>query len=219
MDFDISSTPTIEVVSTDDEQLLAQDLQTRVDETIRQVEAQPEVIAASEVQQQADDRLARLRKAERSLNEFAKEARQQTALGVEATVDAIVASATSGQRPDFKKANAVAALEVQNSFATRAIQRIIEHQIPMAQIASLRETSHALMTQARAIEKIAQERAEKLLGHLRDAVSEEMVLPVDMSKGVAGALLAHAGGWKKLALQLSENADELEKSYRERSGL
>ena len=48
MDFDISSTPTIEVVSTDDEQLLAQDLQTRVDETIRQVEAQPEVIAASE---------------------------------------------------------------------------------------------------------------------------------------------------------------------------
>jgi hypothetical protein len=34
-----------------------------------------------------------------------------------------------------------------------------------------------------------------------------------MSKGVAGALLAHAGGLKKLAVQQSENADRIEKSY------
>jgi hypothetical protein len=69
------------------------------------------------------------------------------------------------------------------------------------------------MTRARAIEKIAQERAERILGQIREAVSEEMVLPVDLSKGVAGALLAHASELKKLAVQQSENADRIEKSY------
>jgi hypothetical protein len=69
------------------------------------------------------------------------------------------------------------------------------------------------VTRARAIESVAQERAERVLGQLRDAVSEEMVLPVDMSKGVAGALLAHASGLKKRAVQEAENADRMEKSY------
>jgi hypothetical protein len=73
------------------------------------------------------------------------------------------------------------------------------------------------LTTARAIERIAQERAEKLLSHLREAVSEEMVLPVDLSKGVSGALLAHAAELKRLALQQSENADRIEKSYTERN--
>ena len=56
-----------------------------------------------------------------------------------------------------------------------------------------------------------------MLGQLRDAVSEEIVLPVDLSKGVAGALLAHAGGLKKLAVQQAENADRIEKSYTARA--
>jgi hypothetical protein len=56
---------------------------------------------------------------------------------------------------------------------------------------------------ARALERIAQERAEKVLKQLRGAVSEEMVLPVDMSKGVAGALLSRAAGLKRLAVQVS----------------
>jgi len=49
-------------------------------------------------------------------------------------------------------------------------------------------------------------------------VSEEMVLPVDMSKGVAGALLAHASGLKRLAVQQAENADRIEKAYTARQG-
>jgi hypothetical protein len=43
------------------------------------------------------------------------------------------------------------------------------------------------------------------------------VLPIDMSKGVAGALLAHAGGLKKLAVQQAENADRIEKAYTARA--
>ena len=70
------------------------------------------------------------------------------------------------------------------------------------------------MTRARALEQVAQERAEKLLGQLRDAVSEEVILPVDLSKGVAGALLAQASEYKRRAVQLSEHADGLEKTIR-----
>jgi hypothetical protein len=99
----------------------------------------------------------------------------------------------------------------------RALERLVEHVIPLAQIAYLRGDSHELLTRARAIESIAQERAERVLSQLREAVSEEMVLPVDMSKGVAGALLAHAGGLKKLAVQQAENADRIEKAYTART--
>jgi len=55
-----------------------------------------------------------------------------------------------------------------------------------------------------------------VLQQLRGAVSQEMVLPVDMSKGVAGALLARAAGLKRCAVQISENADRIESSYRDR---
>ncbi len=99
----------------------------------------------------------------------------------------------------------------------RALERLVEHLIPLAQIAQLRADSHELLTRARAVENIAQERAERVLGQLREAVSEEIVLPVDMSKGVAGALLAHASALKKLAVQQSENADQIEKSYTRRA--
>ena len=34
-----------------------------------------------------------------------------------------------------------------------------------------------------------------------------------MSKGVAGALLAYAAGYKLRAVQAAENADHVEKSY------
>ena len=61
---------------------------------------------------------------------------------------------------------------------------------------------------------MAQERAEKLLEQLRDAVSEEVVLPVDLSKGVAGALLGQAAEFKRRAVQLSENADAIERTIR-----
>ena len=57
---------------------------------------------------------------------------------------------------------------------------------------------------------------EKVLQQIRGAVSEEMVLPVDMSKGVAGALLARAAGLKRLAVQVSNNADRIERAYQDR---
>lgn len=218
MSFDIARTPTLEAVATEDERLLAQDLHRRVEESISLAEGQPEVVEAAEAHRAAEERHTAVRKAERTLSQHTKDLRDQAAVNSQAAIEALVASASVGDKPDFRKLQGLAAIENQSAFATRAIQRIIEHLMPLAKIAALRAESHAAMARARAVERIAQERAERVLGQMRDAVTEEMVLPVDLSKGVAGALLAHAAGLKRMAIQISENADELERSYGERRG-
>jgi hypothetical protein len=213
MSFDIARTPTLEAVATEDEQRLVQDLQKRVEESIHAAESREDVMAAVESQRAAAEKLDRFRHAERALTRFAKSSREQAAAAMEGVLDAVIESA---EKPDFKKLSGLISIEHQNQFAMRAIERLVEHLIPIALMASLREESHALLTRARAVEGIAQERAERVLGQVRDAVCDEMVLPIDLSKGVSGALLAHANGLKRVAMQVSQNADELERSYSER---
>ena len=106
-----------------------------------------------------------------------------------------------------------ASFETRSRQVSQAITRLVEQKLPLAQLAALREESHATMTKVKALEQIAQQRAEKLLEHLRSAVSEEVVLPVDMSKGVAGGLIHQASEYRSRALQLSEAADQLEQAY------
>jgi len=127
-------------------------------------------------------------------------------------LDAVIQSAANAEKLDFKAFSALAVLENQIRQARHAIERLVERLIPLALWARLREESHAAITLARALEGIAQERAERVLEQLREAVGEEMVLPVDLSKGVSGALLAQAAEHKHRALQLSANADSIEKS-------
>jgi hypothetical protein len=216
MSFDLARTPTLEAVATNDQHALTQDLQKRADESIATALARPEVIDARGAQQRAEQRLNRLRKAERALSTYAKESRQQMAVAEGAAIEAMVESAATKSKIDFKKLEGLSTLESQNRVASRAIEHLIEKLIPLAQIANLREEAHALMTEARAVDQLAQERAEKVLNVLRSAVSDEMVLPVDMSKGVAGALTAHAVRLKKRAVEISENADRIERTYAER---
>ncbi len=221
MSFDIAVTPTLQAVATPNEELLAKELQARVQESIAFAEQRSEVAEAMEAQRAAEERVARLRKAERALSRYFKETREQTAAATESAMDAIIESAliaalTGSDRPDFKKLQSLSVLENHGRYAGRAIERIVEHLLPMAEIAGLRADAFALMTRVRSVEAVAQDRAEKVLGQMRDAVTEEMVLPVDMSKGVSGALLAHASGLKRRAVQISENADRLERSYRDR---
>jgi len=216
MSFELSQTPTLEAVATDDEQALAKDMQARVAEATAQAVSQPEVASAIEGSQAAAAQLAKLRHAERALHQIAKEAREKLEQAGQAAIDALVEMAASGTKPDWKRAGEAAAIEDQIRYAGRAIERLAEHTIPLALIASLREESHSLAAQARAFEAIAQERAEKVLGQIRAAVSDEMVLPVDMSKGVAGALLARAKDLKQRAVQLSTEADGWERKYESR---
>lgn len=213
MSFYLAETPTLEAVATEDEQVLAQDLQARVAEAVALAESGGPVCDALGAQKAAQDRLEQLRAAERALNRQAKESRERIAQVSEKALENLVEAAASGKKLEFKKLDELAAGEAQIRTLGQAIERLAEHLIPRAQIASLREEAHALEARARALERIAQERAEKVLQQLREAVSEEMVLPVDMSKGVAGALLARAAGLKRLAVQVSENADRIERGY------
>jgi len=216
MSFELSQTPTLEAVSTDDEKRLAQEIQARVTEATAQAEAQPQVAAAIEASVNAAAQLAKLRGAERSLHQFAKEARERMEHVGQAALEALVESAASGAKHDWKKAGEASGIEDQIRFAGRAIERLAEKTIPLAHIVSLREESHSLETRARAFEAIATERAQRVLGQIRAAVSDEMVLPVDMSKGVAGSLLNRAKELKDLAVRLATEADELERKYESR---
>lgn len=218
MSFDLARTPTLEAVATADEHALAQDLQKRAEELIAEAGEQPECAEVREAQRAAEERLTRLRKAERALSAYARESRAQVAAAEMAALEAVVESAVGKAKIDFRKLEGLEALENQNRVAARAIGHLIENLIPLAQIASLRQEAHALVTTARALERMAQDRAEKVLGALRDAVTEEMVLPVDLSKGVAGALVAQAGRLRRRAVQISENADLLERAYQDRAG-
>ena len=215
-DFHITETPTLHFVATEDEQRLSEDLQARLDESLGHAEEKPEVKAAAEAARAAGDHLERMRKAERMLHQHARESNIEMAEIADKALGSIIESAAEG-KPVFTKLSELSAMEARVKYTVRTLERLVEHVIPLAQIAYLRGDSHELLTRARAIESIAQERAERVLSQLRDAVSEEMVLPVDMSKGVAGALLAHAGGLKKLAVQQAENADRIEKAYTART--
>jgi hypothetical protein len=215
-DFHITETPTLHFVATEDEQRLSQDLQARLEESLRQAEERPEVVAAAAIHHAAEDRLEQLKKAERGLHQYARQSSAEMAGIAQIALDKIIVSAAAGE-PDFANLGEWSEIEMRNRHTGHALERLVEHLIPLAQLAQLRADSHELETRARAVESIAQERAERVLGQLREAVSEEIVLPVDMSKGVAGALLAHAGALKKLAVQQSENADRIEKSYTRRA--
>ena len=136
----------------------------------------------------------KLQKAERALNQFAKETGEKLATMRETAIEAVIQSAANADKLDFKALSLLATLENQMQHARHAIERLVERLLPLALWARLREESHAAMTRARALESIAQERAERVLDQLRDAVGDEIVLPVDLSKGVSGSLLARAAG-------------------------
>jgi hypothetical protein len=217
MSFHLSQTPTLEAVSTHDEQLLNEDLQTRVAEAVAEAQALPDVVAIMQVAHATSEELARLRTAERALHQLAKDSRTTLEQIGQQALDALVDAAAGGNRPEWKKAGEAAAIEDQIRYAGRALERLAEHSIPLAQIASLREEAHSLEAQARALDGIAHERARKVLDQIRGAVRDEMVLPVDFSKGVAGALLARAKEWRYRAVKMAGEADELEQSYRDRT--
>jgi len=212
MSFDIARTPTLHAVATGDEQELIDDLQERAEAAIRQAREAPAVVEAAEAQRQAEEHLASLQKAERALNQFAKSAGEKLTAMREAALDAVIQSAAVADKLDFKGLSELAALESRSRQATRAIERLVERLLPLALWTRLRQESHAVNVLARALEAVAQERAERVLDQLREAVGEEMILPVDLSKGVSGALLARAEELKQRAVQLSTNADSIEKS-------
>src|SRR6185312_4126064 len=98
MSFYLAETPTLEAVATEDERALAQDLQARVAEAVQQAESQTPVSEAARAQQEAQDRLDRLRVAERALIGHAKVARERIAELSEKALENLVDAAASGKK-------------------------------------------------------------------------------------------------------------------------
>lgn len=218
MSFELFRTPTIEAVADEDEKRLAQELEARAAEAVSEIQALPEVAAAAQAMATAQQQLAKLRGAERALTAQVKESRQRLDRLTHTLLEELVESAAGGPKPETKRIAELAMMEHRQRLAGRAIERLNEHQIPLAEITALREEAHALIAEARASERVAQDRAERVLSQIREAVSSEMVLPIDMSKGVAGMLLARARELKDRAVRVSENADRLERAYQHRYG-
>ncbi len=214
--FDITKTPTLQAVAADDEQVLAEDLKKRLEEALQQAVEDPEVANAAAEYQDAESALRALQSAARGLNAHVKELREQTAAASAKALDKLIQSAaTADSKLDYAKLGDLAALEQREKLAAKAIERVVEHLTPLALVARLRAEAHAHAVRARAIEAAAQHRAERVLSQLRDAVSDEIVLPVDFSKGVAGALMSNAAELKRLAREAAENAARIEKTYME----
>jgi hypothetical protein len=217
MSIDLAQTPTLQAVATGDERALVEDLEQRVETAVRKALSQPDVIAAEENERAGAERLAKLTRAERTLNGHARQIAERTAEACEAALDALIEAAAIGEKLDYKPLTELFALEHRGRYLSRTLERLVETRLPLERIAHLREASHTAMVRAKALEQVARERAEKLLGQLRDAVTEEVVLPVDMSKGVSGALVAQAAEYRRRGVAISENADHLEKTCVKRS--
>src|SRR5215831_6458105 len=104
MSFHLSQTPTLEAVSTDDDARLAEDLQARVAEAIAQAEAMPDAKAAAESSRASAANLEQLRTAERSLHQWAKEARTKLDEIGKTAMDSLVQAAAKGATPEWSKA-------------------------------------------------------------------------------------------------------------------
>ncbi len=122
MDFHITETPTLHFVATGDEQQLSQDLQTRMEESIRQADQQAEVAAAVDENSAASARLERLKKAERTLHLYARESGIEMAHIAQRALDLIIESAADG-KPEFAKLSELTAIESRSRQTGRALER------------------------------------------------------------------------------------------------
>ena len=100
-DFHITETPTLHFVATGDEQALSQDLQARLDESLRQAGEKPDVLAAVEAHVAASARLQELKKAERALHQYARESGAEMTCVAHNALDGIIVSAAVEAAPDF----------------------------------------------------------------------------------------------------------------------
>jgi hypothetical protein len=207
----------LQAVASSDEQELANGLQRGLDEALQQAAQEPDVRQAVLEHQATDAAVQKLQSAAQVLNAASKELRSQMGTARGRAWDRLIDSAAESGKPDFAQATQLASVEHRERLTGQAIEHLVEHLTPVAQVARLRAESHALLTRAKAMERMAQQRAERILEQLHTAVSDEVVLPVDMSKGVAGALLAHATGLRRRAIEAAANADQLETWYMQRN--
>ena len=129
----------------------------------------------------------------------------------------IESAGSDGKRPDQKVASRIIDSENESRLIVRAVQQIAEHLKPPAEIARVWAQARLQHARAKALDALAQERGQRLVGALSAAVGEETVVSVDTKNGAIGMLIGLANEAKKEAYGFEASAKELQKAYGERT--
>jgi hypothetical protein len=184
----------------------------------RRVDADTTVVEARTAFENAEARQDELDEALRALNVRYSEIDKWLKGIAPAYVEELIKSAASGgKRPDQKVASSIIERENEARLLIRAVERIVEHLKPTAQITRLWAEAAHQFARAKVLDKLAHERAQRLLESLSAAVSEEGVVQVDAKAGVSGLLLGMASEARTIGHGHERYARELQEKYNEQT--
>jgi hypothetical protein len=213
-ELNLRATPTVNLSAPDSANRMAEAL---VAES-RRVDADPTVVEAWTAFENAEARQDELDGALSALNVRYSEIDKWLKDIAPAYVEELIKSAASGgRRPDQKVAGQIIDRENEVRLLVRAVQRIVEHLKPTAQIARLWAEAAHQFARAKVLDRLAHERAQRLLDSLSAAVSEEGVVQVDAKAGVSGLLLGMASEARTTAHGHERLAKELQEKYNEQT--
>ena len=173
------------------------------------------VAEAREAYEAAQQDVARLKKAQASLTERAREifARMRE---VSSSLETGLIESHSGGKEFLevaKSLNTLAALEAEHKAVTRANSRVLEHLLPRAEIAELSRAAEHLTMQARAVREAASQRIQKTAQMMAEAAEYEGGIVFDSLNTLSGEMHRHANEFDRQAANYHNWAREREEQY------
>jgi|SRR5579884_2289446 len=104
--------------------------------------------------------------------------------------------------------------EAESGALTRAIEVLVQREIPLANIAKLRAESALFKARAQQFDRIADERIAKTAELLREAAEYEAGLAIDTRTTLSGAIRAYARMLENQGTNLHFEAERAEQQYR-----
>lgn len=211
-ELDLRQTPTLQLSGPGAAEAITEKLKVE----LSRVEQDERVIAARAALKEAETVVDRTQRAMRVINERAGELSKFLGNVAVTYVDSLIQSAANGgKRPDSKISTRLIDAENEHRLSVRAIGRIAEHLIPQAEIAKLRAEAALEQVRAFVMDRLANERGQRLIAAMGPAVAEEVSVQVDTKGGVAGMLLDLASAARKNAYTRDKLADEAQEKYDE----
>ena len=193
-------------VSSDDEAF-----QKKLDAVFAEIAACGGVVEAREARDAAAGEVARLKLARSRLSDRAREIFDELRNLSAALDDALIEDAGGDLS---KKLKGLGALEAEHRAVLRASSRVVEHLLPMAEIAELFRESEHLASRARALRGAASERIRKTAEMLADAAEHEGGIVFDSTNTLSGEMQRQAEELERQAANYAQWAKEREEQYR-----
>lgn len=209
---DLKQTPILQLTG----QNAAESIATKLKAELERVDQDEKVIAARASFTESEEILDRTRLAMRRINDRVGELSRFLGDVAISYVDSLIESAAAGGKsPDPKISTRIIDAENEHRLSVRAIGRIAEHLIPKGEIAKLWAEAALERAKGDAMDRLANERGQKLVAAMRPAIAEEVSVQIDTAGGVAGMLIGFANGARKRAYGHETLARELQSKYDE----